>query len=110
MNQNSYDILKNKEGKEEDGLKKDNPKREFYGNEKITKLENKTKKRKQLIFPGSPVGNGNHKSNLPEKKNVCLQCRKKIIFFISKKENANKKSSSKSNEFLTKKVKRNSNH
>ena len=86
MNQNSYDILKNKEGKEEDGLKKDNPKREFYGNEKITKLENKTKKRKQLIFPGSPVGNGNHKSNLPEKKMFVSNAEKKLYFlFLNKK-------------------------
>ena len=80
-------------------------KRKNDSNEETPKLKSKTKKRKKLPF----LVDDFHKINLPEKK-FFMPNKKKIIFITSKKENANKKSSSKSNEFLSKKTKRNSSH
>ena len=84
VNQNAFDIFKEKQGKEEE----------------VTK-----KKRRKL---SSLEGNGKHKSNLTENKN--LPNKKKIIFLICKTKNTNNKSSSISKEFLRKKTKRKTNH
>ena len=101
VNQNLFDIFKEREKKEEKDLKKNDSKKKHDRNGKILKLKKKSKKSRQL---SSFKKNGKQKSNLAAKK-LFIRAEKEI-----KKEKANQKGSSKSNEFLTKKTKRNSFH
>ena len=105
VNQNAFDIFKERQRKKDEVTKKNGSKKEIYLDKKIPKLKNKAKKRRKL---SSLEGNGRHKSNSTEKK--ILPNKKKIIFLICKDKNTNNKSSSISKEFLRKKTKRKANH